>query len=91
MGMLRVIAAPSAPSAMIHLACGLSPVSSSSVFKVTPVHSAQLTRPLTSAAVLPHGGRNDGLPEHSMKCTRDTAGNWRISSTVKIKAFSVRP
>lgn len=55
MGMLRVMPAASAPSATTHFAEGNSPASSSSVFSATPVHSAQLTKPIRSEAVLPYG------------------------------------
>src|SRR6266542_3847876 len=50
-GTLRLRAGASAPSAMNHFAFGSRPVSSSKVESLTPVHSAQETRPCSACTL----------------------------------------
>ena len=76
-GMLRLMAAESAPSAITQRADGSTPASSSSVESFTPVHSAQLKTPWMAA--MPSGCGCGALsawllPAHSMKAMRDCIG-----------------
>ena len=92
-GMLRVIAAASAPSASIHFASGLTPASARIVASGTPVHSQQLRSPCVSWTVSSGLGAPQFwvLPEHSRKWMRDTDGNRVKSSMVKISGLSTMP
>src|SRR6266571_251456 len=93
MGMLRVMAAASPPSARSHFAPGASPASSSTVASGTPVHSQQLRRPWVNCTVLPRGSFHsvEPLPAHSRKWKRETEGNRTRSSMVKRRGGFTRP
>ena len=76
-GTLRLRACESAPSAMNHFAFGSMPVSSSSVESLTPVHSAQETRPCSACTLAWIGSlENIGalLPPHSTNAICETIG-----------------
>src|SRR5579872_929961 len=84
-GTLRLKRGESAPSAISHFALGSIPVSSSSVESLTPVHSAQETRPCKACTFACIGsGENIGalLPPHSRNVTRETSGYRDKASTV---------
>ena len=76
-GTLRLKCGASAPSAMSHFAFGSMPVSSSKVESMTPVHSAEDTRPCSACTLAWIGSlENNGalLPPHSTNVMRDTIG-----------------
>ena len=76
-GTLRLSASESAPSAISHFAFGSIPASSSSVESITPLHSAQETRPCNACTLAWIGsGEKSGalLPPHSTNAMRDTVG-----------------
>src|SRR5580704_177203 len=72
-GRLRCIDTESALSATNHSACASMPTSSNSVDNLTPVHSAQETRPCSACTLAWIGSlENSGalLPPHSTNDTR---------------------
>jgi hypothetical protein len=93
MAIVRVSAPPSAPSASRNFAFGSNPTSSSSVTRLTPVHSEQPIIPCeygtVGTATLLHS-----IPvfaPHSMKWMRDTDGKRIRSSIVKMRGLRHRP
>ena len=85
--------AASLPSAKTHLASDRIPTCSRRVARRTPVHSLVLNSPCVSCAVVPFGPRHSFpvLPEHSIKASRETAGNRLSSSIVKISGRFTSP
>src|SRR5260370_33429802 len=84
-GTLRCKDKESAPSPNSHFAFGSMPVSSSSVDRGTPVHSALEQSPCSAWAVACTGSlENIGalLPAHSTQCVRVTIGERDSASTV---------
>ncbi len=93
MGMLRVMAPESAPSASIQRASARTPTSLRTVFNRVPVHSQQLSSPWVSWTVYPATGSPQFcvFPEHSRKQIRETAGKRIMSATVNIMGFATSP
>ncbi len=91
-GMLRVRAAASAPSASSQAADGSTPASARTVESRGPVHSLQLISPWMSWTVAVAGGSAQALlPEHSMKWMRETEGKRASSSMLKLSGRLTRP
>src|SRR5688572_10778722 len=80
-GMLRVIAAPSLPSASTHFAADRTPTSFRMVDSGTPVHSEVDVKPCVPCTVFSVGFDHSvkPLPEHSRNMMRDIDGKRRMS------------
>src|SRR6185369_14049796 len=92
-GMLRVIAAPSPPSASSHFAFERTPTSLRIVGNGTPVHSAVEVRPCVACTVgmvgFDHSVRP--LPEHSRKSRREIEGKRLTSRIEYLRGRATRP